>query len=496
MDGLLNAANERQFDASHRDLLVKTIRQQAKQSNYADEVAMAQLERLGQDGVYTVTTGHQLCLYGGPMFFLYKMLSVVRLCEQLKQQNVDCVPIYWMASEDHDFEEVNHIFLGDQKFSWDVEAQGAVGEMTIQGLQGFKDAVGAILKDDHRYEDALVVLDEIFTEGKTLSLCIQDFVYWATSGLGILVLDANNSEMKTVFRSIMERELLEGIGSKALAESDSLITELGYETQVNHREINLFYLIQGYRERLVRLGEGFGTADGQHRWSKEEVLELLAVHPERFSPNVVLRPVYQECVLPNIAYVGGPGETAYWLQLKPLFDALGVSMPVVLLRDMFVLVEPLVEKKRAQLGLKYDQLSSGTAAHVDALLTKLVKQEGTHEYLVGDPSNNIESEFKQIIASLSDFDPTLAESARAEQTKAMKRLQALQKKVLRADKRRSEVIKTRLDVVINALHPGGHPQERHNNWLHHFIEPKLVQEMLSSCDPLSIEVKVLLLNGG
>jgi len=245
---------------------------------------------------------------------------------------------------------------------------------------------------------------------------------------------------------------------------------------------------EGVRERIVRSEKGFATADATKHWTSEELFKLSASSPESFSPNVALRPLYQECILPNLGYIGGPGELSYWLQLKGVFDAVDVFFPGLVLRDMAVLIDDKAQKRMQQLDLS----ASDVYGDREAILKAIVRKEGSHEYIVGDMAQVLKEQLSQIAAELALFDATLGESARAEQKRILKRMEVLQKKVLRADKRRHDVSARRLAEFLEATFPNAVPQERVHHWLMYTNEETrtaFLSGLIDSFNPLDPQLK-------
>lgn len=475
---------ERKID---REVLVQVLLSQAKKSEYSNEVTNNQINSLSHSNISTITTGHQLSIYGGPMFFFYKILSIVSIAEKLKKDGKKSIPIYWMASEDHDFDEINHIVVEGQKAHWETDQNGPVGRMKLNNFSSFKNQIVEQLKDDYRYSKTLKELDRIFDSRKTLTDAIRDFVYWIFADSGVVVIDADDRNLKRLFIPYLEKELATNFSQKAIDDNSLQLGTLGYKTQVAGREINLFWMRDGYRDRIVKTVDGFATADRKYQWDYETMLSLVKASPECFSPNVILRPLYQEGILPNIAYVGGPGETSYWLQLKGVFDSASIPMPLVLLRDMFSLMNPLSIKKKDQLGINWVDLYQNQ----DDLVKRLIRMKGSHEELVSKRQVLLEDSFKLMANELSEFDDSLRRKTEAELVRLNRKLETLKKKVLRSEKNQNEVLLKRVEHLYLQSFPVGNPQERVLNWLHFWPLPKSVLELLPHCDPFSTEIKVI-----
>jgi bacillithiol biosynthesis cysteine-adding enzyme BshC len=470
-----------------RETLVKVLLSQSKGSDYSTELTTSQINNLKEESVSSITTGHQLCVYGGPMFFLYKILSVISLSEKLKVDGKSCVPIYWMASEDHDFEEINHIFVKGEKVNWSTSQSGPVGRMHLKELDVFKQRVADILKDDYRYDKPLQELDQIFGAEKTLSEAIRDFVYWIFADSGVVVIDADDKDLKSLFAPYLNQELEYAFSQTAIENNNRRLSTLGYSAQVAGREINLFWMKDGYRERIIKTEFGFETADGLNQWAKEELLALVKTNPECFSPNVILRPLYQEVMLPNLAYVGGPGETSYWLQLKGVFDSANVQMPMVLLRDMFTVVDTLAVKNKKQLDVEWVDLFDNQ----DELVKRLLRKDGSHEDIVAKRQEILQLSFIEMIHELSHFDESLRQNAEAEMVRLNNKLESLKKKVLRSEKMKNEVLVGRVDHLYEFAFPNGSPQERILNGLGLWPNPDSILELLPHCNPFEAKIKVV-----
>lgn len=487
--GLKEAASERSFSDQHRGTLVEVLQEQAHQSDFANAHTFAQIEQIAQAQTVTVTTGHQLCVYGGPLFFFYKILSVVKMAQELRSEGIEAVPVFWMASEDHDFDEINHIYLNGEKVAWGRTATGPVGKLKMEDFADFRSHVHAAFAHDDRYAPSLKTLDRIFSEERTLAQAIRDLAYWAFADLGVVVLDADDYRLKRLFAPQLKLELEKSFSLEALEAQSQQLEALGHSIQVNGREINLFWMEDDYRERIVRDDHGFATADGVHRWERGELLNLVESHPQRFSPNVVLRPLFQEVILPNIAYVGGPGELSYWLQLKGVFDAVQVSFPAIVLRDMFALTNDGIEKRIEQLGIGYQDI----LRPLEEVFTELVRSEGTNEQLVEEVGGQFAQRMDELVKQLAEIDPNMERSAKAERQRIANRLETLGKKVLRSDKQRHEVIRQRLQYIHKHLRPGGTPQERVHNWLQYAADPSVFSaRAVLLCNPFSPDLRIVL----
>lgn len=282
------------------------------------------IELLKEDNTFTVTTGHQIVLFGGPLFTLYKVLTIIKLAENLKQEypQYNFVPIFWIHTEDHDFEEINHFFVDFQH------------KHTYQG--SFRGRVGAHLIDDSIKDLYPLINDErckaAYQPGKKFAAAYRQFMNDWLGKYGIVMLDPDNAHLKPAFSGIISSEIKEQLSYHQVSTTSFHLTQAGYPAQISPREINLFYMKDDLRNRIEQHGEKFQVLDSELSFQYEEIANLAHQNPEFFSPNVSLRPLYQEMILPNLAYVGGWGELSYWLQLKGLFDKSKTNFPLLLPR--------------------------------------------------------------------------------------------------------------------------------------------------------------------
>lgn len=468
------AAKQKSY--THRKTLVSALLKDYE--NVANKAkSLENIHSLVNENTFTVTTGHQLCLFTGPLYFIYKIQSTINLCETLKAQFPDknFVPVYWMATEDHDFAEVNHAHILGNTFRWEHQANGAVGRISTSSLKPLLDEVQAFFSQaPERFQAYVAQFLNVYKTGQNLSEATRLLVHQLFGEQGIVCVDGDNPALKACFTKVLYKELFEQASAQALEQSSKIIQDLGFSPLVSGREINLFYLKDAIRERIIGNAEVFEVLNTSIRFTEDEIKNELSAHPERFSPNVMLRPLYQECILPNLAYFGGGAEVAYWLQLKPVFDAFDIPMPVVMLRNSFLFVSPKVQRKMTQLQLDIADLFKDKQELIKQVVSKLS----------GEPENALESIFadfekvqNQLYEALKSKDESLARSAEAHFVRFKNNLAKLDKKRLRLLKRKHGEALLRLDEIFGELFPSGVPQERYVNVLemqfvygHDFLE--------------------------
>lgn len=471
------------YSAESRARLVGSLQEQYRGANLPPSVA-ANLALLAQPTTFTVTTGHQLNLFTGPLYFIYKIITAVKLSRQLKEAypQHDFVPVYWMATEDHDFAEINHFTLFGKRYEWQAEKVGGpVGRMPLAGLE---EQVLSQLS-----ADVPAAFAEAYRTAPTLAAATRQLVTALFGDFGLVCLDADAPALKQALVPVIEQEISAQASFKAVQETDEQLTAAGYKPQVYARPLNLFFMTdEGQRERIEPDGDAFVVRNTDRRYTADELLELAHQQPECFSPNVVLRPLYQELLLPNLAYIGGGAEVAYWFQLKQVFAANEVPFPVLLLRNSGLYVSKANAGKLRKLGL--------SAADLFQPLPELKKQVGgklgQEEVSLKAQQEALGGIFKEITDLAQRLDPTLVKTVAAEAQKVAAGLGNLEKRLGKAAENKHEIVYTQLTALKDKLFPDGELQERVDNVLSIYINnPEFLRQLLEAFDPLALEFTVL-----
>ncbi|MBI3143356.1 MAG: bacillithiol biosynthesis cysteine-adding enzyme BshC [Bacteroidetes bacterium] len=356
MDGLSKALAMRKTKwNTNREVLQSVLRRQYSEAGLGHEAVNKNIDLLGLANCYTVTTGHQLNLFGGTQYFIYKIVETINLARAAREKNPDScvVPVFWMASEDHDFEEINHVWIQGTKHGWHSGEKGAVGRFNpaqaldvVNQLEGFwklEPVTGSYLR-------------QLFAQAygmPTLSQATRHWVHALFGHEGLVILDGDDRQLKQLFVPHMRKELHEELVFRETVPAQHLLELNGYHLQVQARPINLFYLHNGGRERLTKHENGYGSADSNLWLDHSDMETILDEKPECLSPNALMRPLYQEVVLPNLAYVGGTAEIAYWLEMKEAFRAMDVFFPVLVTRSSAVWIPKRLSRKMVKLPLKW-----------------------------------------------------------------------------------------------------------------------------------------------
>lgn len=448
------------FEYLNRPVLVKTLQTQAKLAANTSLASLANIQLLEKNNVYTITTGHQLCLFTGPLYFIYKIASTINLCKSLQKNFSDknFVPVYWMASEDHDFEEINHINVFGKKVVWNSNQKGSVGEFSTEGLQEVIAELKTILGDNDKANEILSVFEKAYINHTNLADATRYLVNELFGEYGIVILDGNDSELKHLFKEEFKKDIFENTSYKLVSET---ITELQkkYSAQVTPREINIFYKEKGLRERIEKQDERFVILNTQISFSKEEIENIIQTALEKLSPNVVLRPLYQQKILPNIAYVGGPGELAYWLEYKSMFDAYDIHLPILMPRNFVMLLDKGTQNKLQKLNLTIND----TFKDGEELVKQFIKTQH-NDINLEEAKKQLAEIYASITETVNSIDKSLVGTTEAEKQKAINGVTTIEQKINRALKQKSETDVNQILSIKEKLFPKGTPQERYDNF--------------------------------
>ncbi|MGB0895706.1 MAG: bacillithiol biosynthesis cysteine-adding enzyme BshC [Flavobacteriaceae bacterium] len=482
IDNFKDQINTKQFSNSNREVLVSVLEQQYKAIEQSESTAH-HIASLKLDTTYTITTGHQLNLFTGPLYFLYKIVSTLNLCEELrvKYPEYNFVPIYWMATEDHDFEEINHFNFKGNTIEWDRSFGGAVGELSTEGLEVVLEVLSDKLGPGKNAKYLKRLFENAYIKHSNLADATRYLVNELFGAYGLVVVDANHKALKQLFVPYVQQELLDQTAHKEVSKTIEKFPS-AYNIQVNPREINLFYITEGVRERIVYEDEVFKVNNTSIRWKTEELVKHLNEMPECFSPNVLLRPLYQEVVLPNICYIGGGGELAYWLELKSMFEAFQVPFPMLLLRNSALVINAQQQKKLDKLGLDISELFLKQTN----LIAKKTKELSSIQIDLSEQKRHLMRQFEVLYAIAKQTDKSFIGAVAAQEQKQINGLKNLEKRLLKAEKKQ---LKEKLEAFVkpqNELFPKQSLQERYMNFSELYLEfgEELIPLLKNHLNPL------------
>ena len=461
VDGYRAAIEGRKKHPINRALLFDVLTKQY--GNLPQEKAVQdQLALLKNDSTFVVTTAHQPNLFTGPLYFFYKIIHAIQLAASLKETfpEYDFVPVYYMGSEDADLDEVGAFNLDQTKCQWVTKQTGAIGRMQVD------DALLRLLNQLENYwavlpqgQKALEILKEAYQKGKTISEATLSFVHAFFGSKGLLVLQPDDAALKASFIPVMEKELLTAFSHEAIQPTIAALAK-DYHVQSEGRTINLFYLKDNTRARIEKQGEQFIVVDMDIQFTQDQIIAELHQYPERFSPNVILRGVYQETILPGVVFVGGGGELAYWMELKNVFHQVGVHYPLLQLRNSFLLMHQKQDEQWTAMQFEEQDLFKP----ILDLEIAYVKKHASQALDLQEQINNLTTLYEAIKNEVVNVDPTLSTHAENLAHKAKTKLLELEKKMVRAERRKQSVAIQRIHRIKNELFPLDNLQEREEHF--------------------------------
>ena len=464
--GLEASMHERENFATDRPLLVKSLEEQYSGLTIHAPV-VKNINSLSDKNTFTITTAHQPAIFTGSLYFIYKILHVIKMADVLSQRFPDkhFVPVFYMGSEDADLDELGNIYLGNEKLVWDTRQTGAVGRMHTEGLEKIIHRIEGEFAGHAFGPELIQLLMDCYLNSENIQQATLKLLHHLFGSYGLIVLIPDNRLLKSVMRGVFKDDMTGHIPFKITEENVKRLSEK-YPVQANPREINLFYLKDDMRERLEFRDDRFVVHNTQIRFRPEEMERELANFPERFSPNVILRGLYQETILPNIAFVGGGGETAYWLEFKPLFKHYRVPFPVLILRNSFLLIRKNWRNKIEKAGLTDESLFKPE----EELMESFVRRNSSHQLNLEKQMAELSHFYSSVKSISGTVDKTLEQHVEKLETQALQKLEELEKKMLRAEKKNHEEVRRKIHEIREALFPMENLQERMDNFIPWYAE--------------------------
>jgi bacillithiol biosynthesis cysteine-adding enzyme BshC len=468
------AAYERQADrVLERSVSRKEVASVLREQNAAygcGPETLAQIEALAGGDACAVVTGQQVGLFSGPLYTIYKALTAIKLADRLSRNGHGaCVPVFWLAADDHDLAEIDHIALLDKDDRLEeVRCAMPPGEPRLPAAAlalppGISDCLARLAdltRESEFKADVIAGLSEAYRPGRGW---VEAFARWMTRLLGargLIFVDPSHRRLKELGGEVFSREIDAGSAATppALAASRRL-EDAGYVSQVQiHQGILSLFYAERERRSIQWDGRDFEIKDPVERRSKGELLALAKEKPFLFSPNVLLRPIYQDALLPTVAYVGGPGEIAYFAQMKGVYEAFGLPMPVIYPRKSLTVVERKIDRILAKHGLEVPDLWGGADGVIRRLGETAVPETLTKA--LNHAAAHVELDFESIVPDVAAFEPTLKESAGIARGKIAQQFRFLEEKIVRAAKKHSDIAVGQVRKAGDHLYPQGHLQER------------------------------------
>lgn len=455
-ENLLKQAKIKLNKYKNREAIVEVL---SKQNQNPTTAQKKSLESLKDSNSVTITTGHQLNLATGPLYFIYKILHTVKMCNEMndKQSEIKFIPIYWMATEDHDFEEINHFNIYDRTFRWEEKNGGFVGDIKTEKLQSVFSEFFKELEKNTFSEKLKAIIEKAYNKDN-LAIATRELVQQILGETGVLILDANELSLKEIMKPFFKKELKSQISSQMVARANKKLEKYGI--QAFAREINLFLLEKGNRERIAFDSKKYFLANSFREFTEQEIEKELDENPEKFSPNVILRPLYQEVVLPNVCYVGGAGEIAYWLQLKNNFEYFGVDFPLLMVRNSLL----IMTKNQLEKAKKFNILLDNLFNPIHELKKEWIRQQSDLFLQLEKLKKELENQFYKVAEIADKTHSSFKQMLLAQSKRQANGFEKMEKRLQKAERKRLKEKIARLDELHSFMFPNGTWQERKINF--------------------------------
>jgi bacillithiol synthase len=482
LEGLQKARVEREKFPTNRKLLYEVIASQYEQIPMTTN-QKENFESLLDETTFTVITAHQPALLTGPLYYVTKIFSTIVLAKELSTTGQKVIPVFLNGSEDHDFEEINHLNIYNKSITWESDQKGAVGRYSLEGLASVIEQFESILGSSDLARDTISQVKSAFQSAKNYNQFVSNFINLLFGKYGILVVTTDDKRLKAEFSKFIIQEITQQASKELVEKTQAALESKGYKAQAFPREINLFYLIDQKRERIV-------LEDGQYRvlntdfvFSEAQILAEVQDNPERFSPNVILRPIYQEVIFPNLAYVGGGGELAYWMERKSQFQYYGVFFPVLIRRNSVMFIQKSHIKTLEKLKLNWEKLFE--ESHL--VIAEYLQSKSSIDLNLNEESREILKLFKAISNKATQVDPTLKDAIEVEKVKTLKVIEQLESRINRAVKKTEEVNVSQINNLYSKIFPDGGLQERTDNFFQYYLAygNELIDIFLNNLNPLN-----------
>lgn len=452
------------------------------------------IEQLLHENTYTVITAHQPCVLGGPFYFVLKIASVISLTRKLNTQyqgKYNFVPTFVIGGEDHDFEEIASVNIYGKKLQWAAPTTGGpVGDIGHEGISNLLDELEQILGQKNYAVDILNMFRNAYDQTTNLAEATLHWVDELFKSYGLVIVNLSGREAKESIVEVMVDEVKNQTSQRLVQQTQRLLEEKGFKNQAFAREINLYRLEGSKRQRLVLMENGkIGIDNTDEIYSEDEIVAQIKSTPEKFSPNVILRPILQEAVLPNLAYIGGGGELAYWMERKSQFAHYKIHFPILLRRDSLLWFDENSLKRTQKLGIDPLDLLKDK----DLLIKEYLENNSAVPLSAEDEKNKVAQALNELCNKADSIDPTLGKALIAESVRINKQMEQLESRLLRAEKQKNETSLNQLQNLREKLLPEGNLQERYESFIPLYMatQGELISFLVDNLDPLSFKWNVL-----
>jgi bacillithiol biosynthesis cysteine-adding enzyme BshC len=436
------------------------------------------IELLNDKKTLTIITGQQLGILGGPLYTFYKIITTIKLSEYLSERYDDYkfVPVFWLEGDDHDFNEVrsikvfdeanNLLTIGYKDVIEEDELRQSVGKINFdQSINVFFDQLDKALKPSDFKDSILERLKNIYKEGRSFKDAFRQLMFDFFDEYGLVIFDPQDDEVKKLLKPVFKKEITDfRAHTEKLVHVSATLEEL-YHAQVKVKPVNLFLRVDEGRYSIEPVDNEYRLKRKRRSFSQEQLLELLENEPDKFSPNVLLRPICQDYLFPTAFYVAGPSEISYFAQIKQLYDIYDIQQPIIYPRSSVTLLENSIANSLE----KYSVSINDIFIDIESIKKKIVNsvEENSVDEMFTDINNQIELSFDQLKEKLIDLDKTIADSSNRYRDKIINSISELKSKAEKAQQKKYEVTLRQVDRAAVHLFPNSNLQEREINFVYY-----------------------------
>ncbi len=458
----------------YRQQIVEILLEQ-NQNYGASEATLENIRSLGHETTLAVLTGQQVGILGGPLYTIYKTITSIKLAQQLRETfpQYKFVPVFWLEGEDHDFDEVSGVgLLNADRNPVKVEYLpngkhpdknvGAVGELVLDGyVQSFFESIQKTLQNSEFKSSVIELAERAYSSGSTLNKAFVVLLNKLFHDSGMVFISSNDKRIKQLLSPVFQKEIQEYPRVSQLIIQRSAELEDRYHAQIKTKALNLFLFHKGGRYLIEPRENDFSLKGIRHYFTRDELVRIATEAPESLSPNVALRPICQDTILPTIAYIGGPSEIAYFAQLKPVYNYFNLIMPVIYPRASVTMIDEKLERILEKYQLDLTEFFDG----IEKVNHKVV--EMVSEVKIDEMFSEAESRLNDLVNEMkfgiNYIDSTLLGPLEHTQSKVAMQFQSLKEKVAEAQQRKHEIALRQIEKVGNIVFPNGNFQERELN---------------------------------
>jgi len=500
----INRLNEIDFD---RDSLCDVLIDQ-NQNFGAGDNTFGNIKKLRREDAFVVIGGQQNGLFLGPLYALYKALTVIKLSKKLSNQtSKKIVPVFWIASDDHDFAEINHIHLPDsdaviQKIVYNyskLEDKLPVSDIPISSeIENIFNSIKNLLPETEFSTQLFEIISNSYLKNESFPNAFGKLMQVLLKKFGIILVDPSDKRLKKIAVPLFRREIEDRSPiSSAVIEQSNIIKKQGFSTQLNLHDniLNIFYH-NPQRETIIISDEKFEIKNSNVSFSENVLLEKVENNPEKFSPNAAMRPLYQDTIFPTLAFVLGPSELAYFAQLRQAYEDMKIPIPIAYPRISITLIEPKAERllKKYQLSIEDIYLNK------DKILDIILKRDIPDSLFSNIDQNKkqVEESWMKLSNEISCFDSNMIKPAEIAANKSLSQFDFLHKKLMQSARKKDEVVRSQVTKLLNLVYPLSKPQERVYNILPYYVRfgEQFIDTVYSQMDVFNHNHQIISLGTG